>query len=430
MALAQRLNELAAANAQGLLNDDEYRLLRQNAFEQFSAEPVPPKPRPPSPRLAIPPSQPRGKSTVSSGVVNLFRKATSRRISTPVNDQITTNKDKDSRRNNPSTNGFQSKRSPKLSRLLQKKAAELPALHTDTSSPRDHDVFRSPTSRILVRDGNNSSQLSISSPSGSSEYYAPPLSPSHPEGSIYTMRDIFDDDNLYTAKDISAAIALTEDEAKKLLDAFDNLEATTLRRLQKQNARRLPVTTPTNINVVLEGREWREHRLVSSPSSPLFDNRQRHAFKSTESISDEISLHSGSSHRTNLSQSKSISSLPKLAPSSPLTPQFLTSSRKNSISSLSSQGTSLPTSGFLGVTGSPSLARSTSHAVLRRPKDIYIPPMGSRGSPSYQEHPDDDPELLNIRQRREDLNNRYTARLEFLRAKLKGAELREKLLRK
>ncbi|KAI6158844.1 hypothetical protein EDD17DRAFT_1763200 [Pisolithus thermaeus] len=35
--LAQRLNELAAANAEGLLSDDEYRLLRQNIFERLAS---------------------------------------------------------------------------------------------------------------------------------------------------------------------------------------------------------------------------------------------------------------------------------------------------------------------------------------------------------------------------------------------------------
>jgi len=57
MALAQRLNELATANSEGLLkyalalwlpahfvtnisSDDEYRLLRQNVFEQYSSNAV------------------------------------------------------------------------------------------------------------------------------------------------------------------------------------------------------------------------------------------------------------------------------------------------------------------------------------------------------------------------------------------------------
>jgi hypothetical protein len=39
-------------------------------------------------------------------------------------------------------------------------------------------------------------------------------------------------------------------------------------------------------------------------------------------------------------------------------------------------------------------------------------------------------ELEDIRRRREEVNNRYEARLEYLRAKLKGAQLHEKLMRR
>lgn len=34
--LAQRLNELAVANGDGLLNNEEYRILRQNIFERLA----------------------------------------------------------------------------------------------------------------------------------------------------------------------------------------------------------------------------------------------------------------------------------------------------------------------------------------------------------------------------------------------------------
>lgn len=47
--------------------------------------------------------------------------------------------------------------------------------------------------------------------------------------------------------------------------------------------------------------------------------------------------------------------------------------------------------------------------------------------------PDDgdaESELVDIQQRREDLIARYSTRLDYLKAKLKGAELHEKLLRK
>ena len=39
-------------------------------------------------------------------------------------------------------------------------------------------------------------------------------------------------------------------------------------------------------------------------------------------------------------------------------------------------------------------------------------------------------ELFDIRHRRQEVTARYEDRLEYLRAQLKGAELREKLLRK
>lgn len=39
-------------------------------------------------------------------------------------------------------------------------------------------------------------------------------------------------------------------------------------------------------------------------------------------------------------------------------------------------------------------------------------------------------EMEDIRRRREEVRQRYDARLEYLRAKLKGAQLHEKLMRK
>ncbi|KAF8318998.1 hypothetical protein DL93DRAFT_2225426 [Clavulina sp. PMI_390] len=65
VSLAQRLNELATANADGLLEDEEYRLLRQNLFERFGAASQVPtespivKLSPPDP----PPANPRSRSS-------------------------------------------------------------------------------------------------------------------------------------------------------------------------------------------------------------------------------------------------------------------------------------------------------------------------------------------------------------------------------
>ena len=241
------------------------------------------------------------------------------------------------------------------------------------------------------------------------------------------MSDVFDDDNLTSAKDIRAAITTSEDEARKLIDAFNELEASALRRFQKQHARRLPVTTP-DVNVLLEGREWREHRLIPSSSSPVFDFKERYMLNSADSTGDGISIRSGSSHQTSISQS--ISSLRKNPPGSPLSPHFRTPplfpARKSSISSISSQKFSFNSTRVLAVNSSSSLPRSGSH--------LAFPQLKGKNNASKEsvglEDGDDESEISDIRRRREELIARYTARLEFLRAKLKGAELHEKLLRK
>jgi len=313
---------------------------------------------------------------------------------------------------------------------LHKKPSELPRLRTEVLRPLTStlDSSKFPTIRTGSEHGNP--PPSPISPSRQ------PLSPLHPEKSISTIRDVFDNENLRSATEIRNAIALAEDEGRRLVEAFNNLETTTIRRIQKQKARRLPTTTPANINVLLGGREWREHRLVSSPSSPLLDSKPRHILSSVESNSDGISIRSGSSNKTSLSQSRSISSLPKHPPVSPLSPHFRTSSitipRKSSVSSVSSQAPSHASTGMLGVSSSSTLSRSTSYLALRRLKDSQISVSTETVGQIVPDHADDDEgeELSDIRKRREDLIGRYTARLEFLNAKLKGAELHEKLLRK
>src|SRR5260221_6607749 len=54
----------------------------------------------------------------------------------------------------------------------------------------------------------------------------------------------------------------------------------------------------------------------------------------------------------------------------------------------------------------------------------------SRGQEISEMEIENDPALIDVRRRKERLIARYNARLEFLRAKLKSAELHERLLRK
>ncbi|PPQ77107.1 hypothetical protein CVT25_010800 [Psilocybe cyanescens] len=457
MDLAQRLNELAVANSQGLLNDDEYRLLRQNVFEQHSSTVVVPVEAPivpiarvhvqvqaTSPNHRRPSSKPthdqpkppphtltHPKSSVNLGVANLIRRATGRKPTASSNDTST---NKDARKSNdPVPVSLAPKRSVVLPRLHSKKPPELPPIRVGGSYPIPSLSSRGSNSQL---DAHYSLQSPPLSPSGSSKYYTPG-SPLHPEKSV-SMHDVFDDDNLETAKDFRSAIAITEDEARRLIDAFNNLEATTLRRIQKQNARRLPTTTPANIGVVMEGREWREHRLMPSPSSPLLNSKQHRTMPSIETSNSDgkslRSVRSGSSHTTSLSQSRSISSLPKTAPASPLSAHFRAPSfslaRKSSVSSTSSRSTSLSSSGMLSVFKPLTLHRSTSRLTLNRSAESQRMASTDTVALTVLDDTDEDPELSDIRKRREDLISRYTARLEYLRAKLKSAELHEKLLRK
>ena len=360
----------------------------------------------------------RSKLSATSGMANFIRKATGRKPPAAVHETPLT---KDARRGDNVVNDL-----PKLStlvpRLPHRKLAELPPIVTDASRTLPQSSHYS-NARL-----ENARPLPPVFPSGSARRIVAPSS-SMRETITTTRSDVFDDDNLTSAKDIRAAITTSEDEAKKLVDAFNELEASALRRFQRQHARRLPVTTP-DVNALLEGREWREHRLISSPSSPVFDYKERYngyTLNSADSTGDGISVRSGSSHRTSISQAKSISSLRKNPPGSPLSPHFRTpplfTPRKNSISSVSSQRFSFNSTRMLAVTSSSSLSQSASHLALPKLE-------GRNASKESINDGDDESELSDIRRRREELVARYTARLEFLRAKLKGAELHEKLLRK
>ena len=359
----------------------------------------------------------RSKLSATSGMANFIRKATGRKPPAAVHETPLT---KDARRGDNVVNDL-----PKLStlvpRLPHRKLAELPPIVTDASRTLPQSSHYS-NARL-----ENARPLPPVFPSGSARRIVAPSS-SMRETITTTRSDVFDDDNLTSAKDIRAAITTSEDEAKKLVDAFNELEASALRRFQRQHARRLPVTTP-DVNVLLEGREWREHRLIPSPSSPVFDFKERYMLSSADSTGDGVSIRSGSSHHTSISQAKSIS-LPRKNPSgSPLSPHFRTPSlfpaRKNSISSISSQRFSFNSTRMLAVTSSSSLPRSASHLALPKLKGKNA----SKESVGLEDG-DDESEITDIRRRREELVARYTARLEFLRAKLKGAELHEKLLRK
>lgn len=66
--------------------------------------------------------------------------------------------------------------------------------------------------------------------------------------------------------------------------------------------------------------------------------------------------------------------------------------------------------------------------VVPEDEDSFNPPPSARLGDEEMVNYDD--EMDDIRRRREEVAQRYEARLDYLKAKLKGAQLHEKLLKK
>lgn len=211
-----------------------------------------------------------------------------------------------------------------------------------------------------------------------------------------------DGEHTQSVKEIRQEIEDVEAEGRRLLDAFNGLELSTLTRTQRRPA--IPISSP-----------------------------------SMRGDSDTMSVHS--------SGSMSLRRTPSGRMGSPLVSQPISLSRKNSFSSVSSRGKSI--ANFGPIPPVPSLpssplgrlgAGSTSSISLNRGgyfplatvEEKRVVPLGSL---SYMASNDPTIQLLesdmaDIRRRREEVVARYEERLEFLRVKLKGAEMHEKLLKR
>ncbi|KAI0372256.1 hypothetical protein BV20DRAFT_964384 [Pilatotrama ljubarskyi] len=490
--LAQRLNELATANSEGLLSDDEYRLLRQNLFERFASGSAVPAEAPlvPMSKPAQTAAEPRNstshqrrpssnfhvqtpslrapsvqsKRSFTSTVTGLLRRATSRRVtSMPVD------------ANGDTMSVYSMASSPPeratLPRRLSKQASEM-SLHTEASSSR---LSQSYNRRTVI--GNHTFNATDAGPrpaartrtrSGSK---APPSAfPGMPKAAepAYThinMNDIPDDDTVESVQDIRHQIELVEAEGRRLLDAFNGLELSTLTRRQ----RKAPVIPPLPSHGSLGDVNWAGS-----------DKRSIRAGKDT----DAMSYKSNGSGRTTMSMKRtpSIGGKVRTVNSVGTLVSQHAVMRKGSISSVSSRGRTAPSlpnlASHLGLASSSSvnLARSTGHLPLETVEETEGRPtrptasrnagsrrdsrwgadtasVGSSNPMSPATRSDagststsgkratvatvDDEELLametelaDIRRRRAEVTARYETRLEYLRARLKGAELREKVLRK
>jgi len=231
------------------------------------------------------------------------------------------------------------------------------------------------------------------------------------------------------------------------MDAFNGLELSTLtRRSQANNITVLPSTAH-----FLQGLDSSDYGWSSQSS------------KDVDGVSMRSTTSNGTSHRSPVRS-------PRSTANPPLVSQPVSLGRKSSLSSISSKGRGGPASGapylpalpsslgrlWSGSSSSVNLTRSATHLPLapvaegdsresieghKRHLRLDTSPSALLGptsaSPRKNGVIDDDgdivaleAEMAEIRRRRAEVMARYEERLGYLRAKLKGAELHEKLLRR
>ena len=432
MTLAQRLGELATANEQGLLecvvffhffsqwtlgltgtccSDDEYRLLRANLFERFTNVSTVPSEAPivrlsvpahqssssffcpppvcdivtntrlvtdshipsPSPHVSRPASV-HSKVSIVSTFSGLLRRATSRRFNSSPGSRPPTSSDSMIL---PSTSSpVQNRTFPRY--FLRREASDS-SLGSEISAHRTSEYQRggTPTSRKSARNPPSS----YSNRGFKSAQHTPVRDQKHRSSGEFDLNG----EHTQSVKELRAEIEAVEAEGRRLLDAFNGLELSTL---TKQQRRPVPMQMATETN---------EGSIRSGRSASLRGPRQM-----------------------NLN-------------SQPLVSQPITLSRKNSLSSMSSRGRSisgshhppLPTgsSNSLGrygtSTGSTPSVNNAGFPTLETVKEASDPALAALES-----------EMADIRRRRAEVVARYEAKLELLRAKLKGAEMHEKLLKR
>ncbi|KAG6333785.1 hypothetical protein ID866_5296 [Astraeus odoratus] len=432
--LAQRLNELAVANSEGLLSDDEYRLLRQNIFERLaSGSSVPTE----SPVIALNPQgqkyshllpegssqfhvktartpSVRSKASVSSVMSNLLRRST-RRVSAISRDGTFSETSSIFSMGSAVSNAFKRRGIPRDVRGETPPGPETPLKRGAISSPpregeaRYHKGGLESTSyRSMSRNARRFDSPPSSFPGRTLE---------HKQSHSILTSDPLQDEEAKSSQDIRREIEVMEAEAMRVLDAFSGLELSVLTRSHHKPGH-APLRSPSSVarrNVDYNDSFLTIGGSTSGRGTPYHT-----------SDADGSSLRSSTSYGTSVSQPRSHRLNPSLKVGGPLLPPSV-ANRKRSTSSLSSRAWASPSTASptlthtqlrdLGSVSSVNLVRSLAPtSVTSMDEDADIPVLEA--------------ELFDTRRRRQEVTTRYQDRLEYLRAQLKGAELREKLLRK
>jgi hypothetical protein len=291
------------------------------------------------------------------------------------------------------------KRRPSLSQTMRRRDSNA-SLRTQTDTFSTASV-RSPAGRSGIAEHNLTSTISLSRSTRRM-----PTSPPSSFPGIKTMLatptgGVFDAENLTNTAEIRKEIQNVEGEKKRLLDAFNGLEMSTLTKKQGQ---RHPKS--------LKGPDAVESTWTLIP--------ERKSLRRGPD-SDTTSIRSNTSAGTTPSLARSAYSAKKgYIPRKSSKPDLLPG--KNGVPPLPSLGSQLSAASKSSV----SLARSNSHM-----------PLANHGMGSSEvlggmddEEGDLESEMADIGRKKAEVISRYDGRLEYLRAKLKGAELHERLLRK
>ncbi|KAJ3556499.1 hypothetical protein NP233_g11963 [Leucocoprinus birnbaumii] len=455
--LAQRLNELAVAHADGLLNDDEYRILRQNLFERFASASEVPSEAPIVPAARSRPNPtvngPQTPDRAASRPISNFQVEVPRPPSSQSRYSITSNVASIFRRTSTSAPpkdttdaaslwSQQSSQSPsrwKLGRVLSRKSSNS-SLQT-TASRKDQADAISITSR-LERPGTSFSRPET--PHRRKHATPPSAFPGamkhhetrFPNNNIYNL---FDEDHLSSAAEIRQEIHAVEVEVKRLMDAFNGLEVTTLSKAQRSrgySVTRSDAGRPSNVGSVVESK-WS----TEGKSAPRYNLAE----------SDAGSIRSANTTGTGLSKSASSGRAALRAKTSVTTSLALSTTssrpaslrRKNSSSSVHSHGHPKQPTPVVPLPAMPNLAgingaNNSSVSLTRSAHTMAAVPEDDARSAAdtvtttvrLEDEVSDGDGVEDIRRRREEVQQRYDARLDYLRAKLKSAELHEKLLRR
>jgi hypothetical protein len=396
----------------------------------------------------------QSKGTVSSTVSGLFRRSSRRKASA---DTDTLHSDTTSLLSAGSNS--QSTFTRRLFQISLTKQSSVVSLRLDGSaathdngsasyiaSPGRLDGPSTPNTPSVSRSSTTRSKRKAPAP-------APPSAFHHRMNGVEQRRiqsrlldEDLDEDVLKSSNEIRAQIEAVEAEGRRLMDAFNGLELSTLTRRSQPNS----ISTLPSAAHFLQRLDSFENGWSSQSSKDP----------------DGVSMHSSTSNGTTLSPHRSPVRSLRTVPNPPLVSQPISLARKNSMSSISSKGRGGSASGtpylpalpsslgrlWSGSSSSVNLARSTGHLPLptvaegsieghKRPLRLdtsLTVPSGSTTPTSPRKNvmmSDDEDlaaletEMTEIRRRRAEVMGRYEERLGYLRAKLKGAELHEKLLK-